>query len=60
MENIMENLPSEVHWNIVKFMRHPVAEVFKKEIFPRVVPRDMSNNGPNREPYTIVWKKQMF
>ena len=26
----MENLPIEIYWNIVKFMRHPVAEVFKQ------------------------------
>ncbi len=24
----METLPSEVHWKIMTFMRHPVAEVF--------------------------------
>ncbi len=29
MENIMENLPSEVHWNILKYTRHPLAERFK-------------------------------
>ena len=25
----MENLPVEIQWNIIKFMRHPVAEMFK-------------------------------
>ncbi len=25
----MENLPSEIQWNIMKFMRHPVADVFQ-------------------------------
>ena len=24
----MENLPIEIQWNIFKFMRHPVAEMF--------------------------------
>ena len=24
----MENLPIEIQWNIIKFMRHPVAEMF--------------------------------
>ncbi len=32
MENLpnmlMENLPIEVQWNIMKFMRHPIAEVY--------------------------------
>ena len=23
----MENLPSEIQWNIIKFMRHPTAEI---------------------------------
>ena len=23
----MENLPIEIQWNIIKFMRHPVAEI---------------------------------
>ena len=25
----MENLPSEIQWNIMKFMRHPIAYVFQ-------------------------------
>ena len=25
----MENTPNEIQWNIIKFMRHPIAEVFK-------------------------------
>ena len=24
----MENSPSEIQWNIIKFMRHPLAEVY--------------------------------
>ena len=24
----MENVPSEIQWNIIKCMRHPVAEMF--------------------------------
>ena len=24
----MENSPSEIQWNIMKFMRHPLAEVY--------------------------------
>ena len=24
----MENLPSEIQWNIIKYMRHPVADAF--------------------------------
>ncbi len=24
----MENIPNEIQWNIIKFMRHPVAEIF--------------------------------
>ena len=24
----MENLPSEIQWNIMKFMKHPVADMF--------------------------------
>ena len=27
----MENLPSEIQWNIIKYMRHPVAELFRCE-----------------------------
>ncbi len=57
---LMENLPSEIQFNILKFMRHPVAEIFKKDILPSVVPRSMSNNGVNREPYKIVWRKRKF
>ncbi len=30
MEHILENLPSEVHWNIIKFLRHPSAEIVKE------------------------------
>ena len=59
MEKI-ENLPSEIQWKIIKFMRHPVAEIFKNEIWRSIVPRDMTNNGLNREPYKIVWKKRNF
>ena len=25
----MENLPSEIQWNIIKYMSHPVAELFR-------------------------------
>ena len=25
---IFENLPIELHWNVLKFLRHPVAEIF--------------------------------
>ena len=25
----MENLPIEIQWNIMKFMRHPIADVFQ-------------------------------
>ena len=25
----MENLPIELQWNIMKFMRHPIADVFQ-------------------------------
>ena len=25
----MESLPSEIQWNIIKYMRHPVAELFR-------------------------------
>ncbi len=25
----MENLPSEIQWNIIKFLRHPIADVFQ-------------------------------
>ena len=24
----MENLPSEIQWNVLKYMRHPIAELF--------------------------------
>ena len=23
----MENLPSEIQWNVIKYMRHPVADI---------------------------------
>ena len=55
---IIANLPIEIQWNIIKYMRHPVAEVFKKNVFPGVVPRDMNNRGLNREPYKIECKKR--
>ena len=29
MENVFGNLPAEVQWNIIKYMRHPVADVFQ-------------------------------
>ena len=29
MENIA-NLTTEIQWNMFKYMRHPVAEVFKR------------------------------
>ena len=28
MENVLGNLPGEIQWNIIKYMRHPVADVF--------------------------------
>jgi hypothetical protein len=28
MEHVLGNLPPEVHWSIMKYMRHPVAELF--------------------------------
>ena len=60
MENQIRNLPIEIQWHIMKFTRHPVAELFMKEVFRSIVPRDMNNNGPNREPYKIVWRKRNF
>jgi hypothetical protein len=33
---MFDNLPDELHWNIFKYLRHPVAEVFLNE---RVVNR---------------------
>ena len=32
---IIANLPIEMQWNIIKYMRHPVAEAFKKQVFSR-------------------------
>ena len=29
MDNILEYIPSEDHWNILKYTRHPLAERFK-------------------------------
>ena len=28
---MLENLPSDIHWNIIKFLRHPIAEIFLDE-----------------------------
>jgi hypothetical protein len=28
MENVLGHLPGEIQWNIIKYMRHPVADVF--------------------------------
>ena len=28
MENVLGNLPGEIQWNIIKFMRHPMADAF--------------------------------
>jgi hypothetical protein len=28
---MLENLPIELHWNIIKFLRHPVAEIFVQQ-----------------------------
>ena len=55
-----QQLPPELWFNVIKFSRHPVAEVFMSEVFPSVVPRDMSNNGLKREPYKIYWKKRGY
>jgi hypothetical protein len=30
---MLENLPIELHWNILKFLRHPVAEIFISQTF---------------------------
>ena len=48
------DLPAEVQWNIMKFMRHPVAEIFVKEILMCVAVRHL--DGTKSEPYKIVWK----
>jgi hypothetical protein len=29
MENKIQNLPNEIQWHIMKFTRHPVADVFR-------------------------------
>ena len=60
MSNLLFDLPEGVQWNVMKFMRHPVAEIFMKEIFRSVVPRDMKSKGLKREPYKIVWKKRGY
>ena len=28
---IFERLPIELHWNVLKFLRHPLAEIFVKQ-----------------------------
>ena len=30
---MFDNLPIELHWNILKFLRHPVAEIFVSQPF---------------------------
>jgi len=29
--NILENLPHELHWTVLKYIRHPIAEILRKE-----------------------------
>ena len=36
----MENLPIEIQWNIIKFMRHPVADVFQ-DVVMKAYERDV-------------------
>ena len=31
MDLIFNKLPNELHWNILKFLRHPVAEIYIKQ-----------------------------
>ena len=28
---MLENLPAELQWNVLKFLRHPIAEIFLNE-----------------------------
>jgi hypothetical protein len=30
---MFDNLPVDIHWNILKFLRHPVAEIFISQPF---------------------------
>ena len=30
MEHVLAKLPGEIQWHIIKYMRHPVADVFLK------------------------------
>ena len=41
----------------MKFMRHPVAEIFVKEILMCVAVRHL--DGTKSEPYKIVWKMRV-
>ena len=42
----MENLPSEIQWNIIKFMRHPIAEIMKQSHkYKYIYYRSVSKHG---------------
>lgn len=28
MENVLGNLPGPLHWHVIKYLRHPVVDVF--------------------------------
>ena len=45
---IMENLPIDLQWNIMKFMSHPVADVFKltENVNLTIAAMKAYNDGP--------------
>ncbi len=57
---IISNLPNEIKWNIFKYMRHPVAEVFTQSEDVQVVASAMCayNEGPGlvrNASFTELW-----
>ena len=54
----MENLPSEMQWNITKFMRHPIADMYLIENSECLVDEDDEDEG---DTFAFSWfrRKQL-
>ena len=58
---MLENLPIELHWNVLKYLRHPVAEIF---VMQPCYQDYLSTNGDTFDgeeintliPYYDVWR----
>ena len=48
-------LPNEISWNILKFMRHPTAEIIKDIISGNELINDMFNDEDISGGYLFCW-----